>query len=156
MTTAQRLWLASAIIVLGGAILVLVLATCRGRGGSEAGPDARSTTSAPLPRGAVLGSRAMPGSSLSVSTETAIAAGQPASVVISAPELPAGAVLRAAIGTRYEGARAMAVTALGGNRWRASIVLPDPLPAKTAVLVSITMPDGAVLESGIADFILKR
>ena len=48
------------------------------------------------------------------------------------------------------------MTALAANQWRAALTLPNPLPAGTCVLVTLTLADGSVLESGTEDFVLVR
>ena len=140
MSTTMRLFLAGA---------VLALAACGGSGGG-------GSNVTPPPSTPTLGSRALPGSTVTVTPETAITAGQPASVLISAPDLPAGAAVAAAIGVDRDTATAVAVTALAANQWRAGLTLPNPLPAGTCVLVTVTLADGSVLESGYEDFVLAR
>ncbi len=126
--------------------LSAILAGCGGGGGSD--PAASTTTTVSL------GARGMPGTALSVTAETPIAAGQPVSVLIEAADLPAGASLAAKVGTSYETASSATITPLAANRWRATMTLPDPLVAKTCVLVALTLADGSVLESGLQDFVL--
>lgn len=126
------------------AALALVLTSCGGGGDS---------TSDVTP-GTALGSRAMPGSTITVTPETAISPGQPLSVLISSTDLPNGATVTAAVGVDRETATAVSVTPLPSNQWRATITLPNPLPAGTGVLVTVTLADGSVLESGTTDFVL--
>ena len=134
---------------LGLAVLVLSLTACGGGGGGDG--SATSPPSTPM-----LGSRAMPGATITVTPETAISAGQPASVLISAPDLSAGATLTAAVGVDRDTAATATITALPANQWRAVMTLPSPLPLGTCVLVTVTLADGSVLESGIDDFVLAR
>ena len=98
----------------------------------------------------------MPGSTITVTPETAIIAGQLVSVLISAPDLPAGATLSATVGADRETATAATLTPLPANQWRAALTLPNPLPFGTSVLVTVTLADGSVLESGLEDFVLAR
>lgn len=130
-------------------VAALALTACGGGGGGESIGD---TT--PPPRGQ-LGSRTVPGATISVTAETAIAAGQPASVLITAPDLLAGAALDASVGSSFETASAATVTALTGNRWRAAMTLPNPLTIDTSVLVTVNQADGSVLEAGLGDFVLS-
>ena len=118
--------------------------------GSGGGDPVTPTTNTVL-----LGQRGMPGTAVTVTAETPIAAGQVVSVLIEAANLPAGATLAAQVGTSHETATAATITSLAANRWRATITLPDPLIAKTCVLVSLTLADGSVLESGMQDFVLN-
>ena len=103
-----------------------------------------------------MGSRGMPGCIITVTPETAISAGQSASVLISAPDLPAGATLTAAVGADRYMASAASLTPLSANHWRATMILPDPLPVGTGVLVTVSLADGSVIESGMEDFVLAR
>ena len=135
------------------AALALSLTACGGGGGDNAGDGGTVT---PPPPSSPLGSRAMPGSAITVTPETAIIAGQPASVLISAPDLAAGATLSASVGADRETAALATITALPANQWRAAMTLPNPMPVGTCVLVTVTMADGSVLESGIEDFVLAR
>ena len=137
---------------LGLAVLALSLTACGGDGGGDGG----SSSATPPPTSPTLGSRAMPGTTVTVTPETAISAGQPASVLISAPDLPAGATLTAAVGVDRDTAATATITALSANQWRAAMTLPSPLPLGTCVLVTMTLADGSVLESGRDDFVLAR
>ena len=98
----------------------------------------------------------MLGCTITVTAETAIIAGQPVSVLISAPELPAGATVSATVGDERDTASAVTLTALPANQWRAAMILLSPLPVGTSVLVTVTLADGSVLESGLEDFVLTR
>lgn len=131
------------------AFVALSLTACGGGGG-----DSDSDNATPPPSTPMLGSRVMPGSTVTVTPETAISAGQPASVLITAPDLPAGATLAAAIGTDRDTATPATITPLAANHWRATLTLPTPLPAGACVLVTLTLADGSVLESGYEDFVL--
>ena len=133
------------------AVLATALTACGG-GGDAAGDG---TVTQPPPA-TTLGSRAMPGSNITVTPETAIVAGQPASVLISAPDLQPGATLTATVGDNRDTATPATITALPANQWRAAMTLPNPLPAATSVLVTVTLADGSVLESGLEDFVLAR
>ena len=135
------------------ATLAISLTACGGGGGDNAGDGGTVT---PPPPSSPLGSRAMPGSAITVIPETANIAGQPASVLISAPDLAAGATLSASVGADRETAALATITALPANQWRAAMTLPNPMPVGTCVLVTVTMADGSVLESGIEDFVLAR
>ena len=135
------------------AALAISLTACGGGGGDSAGDGGNVT---PPPPTTTLGSRAMPGSAITVTPETAIIAGQPASVLISAPDLAAGATLSAAVGADRETAAPVTITALPANQWRAAMTLPNPVPIGTCVLVTVTLADGSVLESGLEDFVLAR
>ena len=137
---------------LGLAVLALSLTACGGDGGGDGG----SSSATPPPTSPTLGSRAMPGTTVTVTPETAISAGQPASVLISAPDLPAGATLTAAVGVDRDTAATATITALSANQWRAAMTLPSPLPVGTCVLVTVILADGSVLESGRDDFVLAR
>ena len=137
---------------LGLAVLALSLTACGGDGGGDGG----SSSATPPPTSPTLGSRAMPGTTVTVTPETAISAGQPASVLISAPDLPAGATLTAAVGVDRDTAATATITSLSANQWRAAMTLPSPLPLGTCVLVTMTLADGSVLESGRDDFVLAR
>ena len=137
---------------LGLAVLALSLTACGGDGGGDGG----GSSATPPPTSPTLGSRAMPGTTVTVTPETAISAGQPASVLISAPDLPDGATLTAAVGVDRDTAATATITALSANQWRAAMTLPSPLPLGTCVLVTMTLADGSVLESGIDDFVLAR
>ncbi len=138
-------------IYLGLAVLVLSLTACGGGGGDSGGSSATPPPSTPT-----LGSRAMPGVTMTVTPETAISAGQPASLLISVADLPAGATLIATVGADRDTAAAATITALATNQWRAAMTLPSPLSAGTCVLVTLTLADGSVLESGTEDFVLVR
>ena len=135
------------------AALAISLTACGGGGEDNAGDGGNGTTP---PSTSSLGSRAMPGSAITVTPETAIIAGQPASVLISAPDLAAGATLSAAVGADRENAAPATITALPANQWRAAMTLPHPLPIGTCVLVTVTLTDGSVLESSLEDFVLAR
>lgn len=128
--------------------LALSLTACGG-GSDENGSGAPPSTP-------TLGSRAMPGSTVTVTPEAAIHAGQETSLLIAAPDLPAGATVAAAIGLDRDTATALTLTALAANQWQTVVTLPDPLPAGTCVLVTLTLADGSVLESGYEDFVLAR
>ena len=130
--------------------LALALTACGGGG------DSASDGTVTPPPGTTLGSRAMPGSTITVTPESAISAGQPLSVLITAPDLPAGATLTATVGTDRDTAIAATLTPLPGNQWRAEMTVPSPLPVGTSVLVTVTLADGSVLESGLEDFVLAR
>ena len=132
--------------------LAISLTACGG-GGGEGTSDGNAT---PPPPATALGSRVMPGSAITVTPETAIIAGQRASVLISAPDLPAGATLTATVGADRGTAAPATITALPANQWRAAMTLPNPLPVGSCVLVTMTLANGSVLESGIADFVLAR
>ena len=134
------------------AAVAFSLTACGGGGGEAAGGG----TVAQPPPAATLGSRTMPGSAITVTPETAIGAGQLASVLISAPDLPAGAILAAAVGVNHHTAVPAIITAMPANQWRAAMTLPNPLPVGTCVLVTVTLADGSVLESGIEDFVIAR
>lgn len=133
---------------LGLVVLVFLLTACGGGGGNG--------SATPPPSTPTFGSRAMPGATISVTPETTISAGQPASVLISVTDLPAGATLTAAVGADRDTAAAATITALATNQWRAAMTLPTPLSAGTCVLVTLTLADGSVLESGKEDFVLAR
>ena len=133
---------------LGLAVLVLSLTACGGGGGGG--------SATPPPTTPILGSRAMPGATMTVTPETAISAGQSASVLISATGLSAGATLTAVVGVDRDTAASATITALPANQWRAAMTLPSPLPVGTCVLVTLTLADGSVLESGTEDFVLAR
>jgi hypothetical protein len=62
----------------------------------------------------------------------------------------------AAIGIDRDTATVVPVTVVAANQWRAALTLPNPLPAGTCVLVTMTLADGSVLESGYEDFVLAR
>ena len=132
------------------AVLAMSLTAC---GGGDSASD--GTVTSPPP-GTTLGSRAMPGSTITVTPETAISVGQPLTVLISAPDLPAGATLTATVGADRDTATTATLTPLPGNQWRAAMTLPSPLPMGTSVLVTVTLADGSVLESGLEDFVLAR
>jgi len=134
------------------AVLALSLTACGGGDGD--GGDGGNVT--PPPSTPTLGSRVMPGTTVTVTSETAINAGQPASVLISVPDMPAGATLTAAVGVDRDTAAAVTITALPANHWRAAMTLPSPLLVGTCVLVTVTLADGSVLESGMEDFVLAR
>lgn len=134
------------------AALALALTACGG-GGGDGGSNGNVT---PPPPATTLGRRVMPGSAITVMSETAIMAGQPASVLIAAPDLPSGATLTATVGTDRDTAAPATITALPANQWRAAMTLPSPLPAGTSVLVTVTLADGSVLESWLEDFVLAR
>lgn len=134
------------------AAVTISLTACGGGGGEAAGGG---TITQPPPT-ITLGSRTMPGSAITVTHDTAIIAGQPASVLISAPDLQPGATLTAAVGDNRNTATFTTITALPANQWRASMTLPNPLPGGSCVLVTITLADGSVLESGLEDFVLVR
>lgn len=133
------------------AVCVLVLAGCGGSGGDAGGATGGGT---PPPPSGSLGSRALPSGTVTVMAETTISAGQPATLLIEAPSLTAGATVTASVGSTFEAATAATVTSLGANRWRAALTLPSSLEAGTGVLVTVTLADGSVLESGIGDFLL--
>ena len=133
------------------AVLAMSLSACGG--GGDSASDGTVTSSPP---GTTLGSRAMPGSTITVTPETTISAGQPLSVLISAPDLPAGATLTATVGADRDTATAATITTLTANQWRAAMTLPNPLPVGTSVLVTVTLADGSVLESGLEDFVIAR
>lgn len=137
---------------LGLAVLVLSLTACGG-GGGDSGGGSSATPPASTP---TLGSRVMPGATMTVTPETAISAGQPASVLISVTDLPAGATLTATVGADRDTAVAATITTLATNQWRAAMTLPSPLSVGTCVLVTLTLADGSVLESGTEDFVLAR
>ena len=130
--------------------LGLALTACGGGG------DSASDGTVTPPPATTLGSRAMPGSTITVTPETAISAGQPLRVLISAPDLPNGATVTAAVGVDRETATAATLTPLPANQWRAALTLPSPLPVATSVWVTVTLADGSILESGIEDFVLAR
>ena len=134
------------------AALAISLTACGGGGGDSAS-DGNAT---PPPPATALGSRAMPGSAITVTPETTIIAGQPASVLISAPDLAAGATVSASVGADRDTAVPVTISALPANQWRAAMTLPNPLPIGTCVLVTVTLADGSVLESGLDDFLLAR
>ena len=133
---------------LGLAVLAFFLTACGGGSGGGSGTSPPSTPT--------LGSRAMPGTNVTVTPETAISAGQSASVLISATDLPTGATLTAVVGVDRETAAPATITVLPANQWRAAMTLPSPLPVGTCVLVTVTLANGSVLESGIEDFVLTR
>ena len=135
---------------LGLAVLVLSLTACGG-GGGDSGGGSSATPPASTP---TLGSRVMPGATMTVTPETAISAGQPASVLISVTDLPAGATLTATVGADRDTAVAATITTLATNQWRAAMTLPSPLSVGTCVLVTVTLANGSVLESGLEDFVL--
>ena len=134
------------------AALAISLTACGGGGGDAAGGG----NATPPPSTSTLGSRAMPGAAITVTPETAIIAGQPASVIISAPDLAPGATLSATVGADRDTAAPATITALPANQWRAAMTLPNPLPVGTCVLVTVTLADGSVLESGLEDFVIVR
>ena len=136
---------------LGLAVLALSLTACGGSGGGGNGGNVTQPPTTPT-----LGSRALPGTTVTVTPETAISAGQPASVLISATDLPPGATLTAVVGVNRDTAAPATITVLAPNQWRAAMNLPSPLPVGTCVLVTVILANGSVLESGIEDFVLAR
>ena len=130
--------------------LALALTACGGGDSASDGPVN------PPPSYQSIGSRVMPGCTITVTPETEIRAGQPARVLIASPDLPAGATLTASVGADRDTGTAASITALPGNQWRATMTLPNPLPSGTCVLVTVTLADGSVLESGIEDFVVAR
>ena len=128
--------------------LAIALTACGGGDNASDGP-----VTSPPPT-VILGSRSLPGSTITVTPETAITAGQPASMLITAPDLPAGAMLTATVGADRDTATAATITPLPANHWRAAMTLSNPLPVGTSVLLTFTLADGSVLESGLEDFVL--
>ncbi len=124
--------------------LSLVLAGCGAGGG---GGDAGTTT----PTVRDLGSRSVPGGQVTVTALTALVPGQPAIFRITTVGMTGIAVVSAYLGTGFADARPLTVTADDAG-WLATATLPDPLPAASRVLVSLTDADGAVQETGVEDF----
>ena len=135
------------------AAVAFSLTAWNGGGGDAASGDTNVNQPPPV---TTLGSRTMPGSAITVTPETALHAGQPPRVLISAPDLQPGATVTATVGANRETATAATITALPANQWRAEMTLPNPIPAATSVLVTVTLADGSVLESGLEDFVLDR
>ena len=108
-------------------------------GSGEGGNGANVT---PPPSHPTMSSRAMPGTCVQATPETAISADQPTRVLISSSDLPIGATLTAAVGAERTTAIAATITALPADQWRAAMILPNPLPIGTCVLMMVTLADG--------------
>jgi hypothetical protein len=134
------------------AVIMLGLSACGGSPGSDAlnaGPEQ------PLPTiTKPLGSRAMPGTGLSVTAETPLEAGRRASIRIEAAEAQPGTRVQVAVGSSYENSTEGSITMLTSNSWRASVPLPEAMAPDTRILISLILADGSVLESGPNDFTL--
>ena len=130
----------------------LLLAGCGagGGGGDAAAPPAGDTdTTTPTIRD--LGSRSVPGGQVTVTALTALVPGQPATFRITTVGMTGVAAVSAHLGTGFADAQPLTVTADDAG-WLATATLPDPLPATSRVLVSLTDADGAVQETGVDDF----
>ena len=126
-------------LLIPAAALTIVLAGCGGGGGggSAVGPST-------LP---ALGTAALPGATLVV-TKTSGTVGAGATITIRATSADPGiATVEMLVGTNWEGATAATVVAAGAGIWDATVTLPSPLPAGSAILVRLIFSNGNVVES---------
>lgn len=119
----------------------LVPAGC-GLTGGEAGGDGAGA-------GAIVGSRAMPEATVSVSRAGADAS---AGFIVTVDPPTAVAALEVLSGSGWESATPVDVVALGEGTWRAT--LPAASSA-TGLLVRVRLGDGSILETGPADLALR-
>jgi hypothetical protein len=124
--------------------MILVMAGCGGGGGGA------KPTSDAHPAGV----RATPAGAITVSHETAIAAGQPCTLHVHlAGSAPSSVSLW--IGGEYDPPASPSVADdLGGGDYRATLDLPASIDADTAAWVRLTMADGSVIEAGRGCFAL--
>ena len=109
---------------------------------SEVPVRAQGLRAAPIlvAAGAVLGPR--------VAVLSGVTVGAGATITIRATSADPGiATVEMLVGTNWEGATAATVVAAGAGIWDASVTLPSPLPAGSAVLVRLTFSNGNVVES---------
>ena len=81
-------------------------------------------------------------------TKTSGTVGAGATITIRATSADPGiATVEMLVGTNWEGATAATVVAAGAGIWDATVTLPSPLPAGSAILVRLTFSNGNVVES---------
>ncbi len=134
---------------------LLILTAC-GSGGGGGGGDSESP--APETGSAALGSRAVPGGSVTVTKSGPSTAGrQSFRVTLVSDPLPTD--VRTWIGTEYDpAATGMAAVPVAGSPGVYDIALsvPSPLPAQAHVWVRMVHADGSVIETGHDDFRLSN
>ena len=127
-------------LLIPAALLTIFLAGCGGGGGG--GGSVGGTATPPA-----LGTAALPGATLVV-TKTSGTVGAGATITIRATSADPGiATVEMLVGTNWEGATAATVVAAGAGIWDATVTLPSPLPAGSAILVRLIFSNGNVVES---------
>lgn len=114
---------------------VLVLAACGGSGGGG------GSGSGPAPMPGVLGSRAVPGCTVTVQQTTATA--------FSIAAMPGVQSVDVLIGADYAIARPVAMAVAANGTWSGNA---DP---GSMLLVRLTMADGSLIETASGDFVLR-
>ena len=129
-------------LLIPAALLTIFLAGCGGGGGGGGGGSVGGPATPPA-----LGTAALPGATLVVTkTSGTVAAG--ATITIRATSADPGiATVEMLVGTNWEGATAATVVAAGAGIWDATVTLPSPLPAGSAILVRLIFSNGNVVES---------
>ena len=136
-------------LLIPAALLTIFLAGCGGGGGGGGGGGSTVGPSTPP----ALGAAELPGATLVV-TKTSGTVGAGATITIRATSADPGiATVETLVGNKWEGATTGAsVVAAGAGIWDASVTLPSPLPAGSAILVRVTFSDGNVVESSTDAF----
>ena len=128
-------------LLIPAALLTIFLVGCGGGGGGGGGSVVMPSTPP------ALGTAALPGATLVVTkTSGTVAAGGTITIRATSAD-PGIATVEMLVGTNWEGATAATVVAASAGIWDASVTLPSPLPAGTAVLVRLTFSNGNVVES---------
>lgn len=140
-------------------ILVTSLVGCGGSSGDVSGSSGDGgVTVPPVVAGQILGSRNVPGGTITVSTAGPVQAGA-ANVfrLTLSPDMPTPTGVRAWIGIAYdpaaEGIQATPVATTPGS-YEITLTVPSPVTAGSHVWVRLSFADGSVVETGSEDFLL--
>jgi hypothetical protein len=140
-------------------VLALSLAGCGGSSAPAGGSGDGSGNHDPgRSTGQVLGTRGVPGGTITVSCDGPLQPGTSAlfHLALSAG-MPAPSSVQAWIGVAYDpaavGVAATPVAATPGT-WDAAVTIPSPVTAGSHVWVRLTFADGSVVETGGEDFML--
>lgn len=140
-------------------VAALLLVSVVGCGGSSGGTSVSGgVTAPPSVPGQMLGSRSVPGGTITVSTAGSLQQGA-ANVfhlaLSSGMPVPTG--VRAWIGTTYdptaEGIPATPVATVPGS-YDVTVTIPSPVAAGSHVWVRLSFADGSTVETGSEDFLL--
>jgi hypothetical protein len=134
-------------------IIAAFLACLAGCNASSAGGN---STAQPGVHGQVLGTRGVPGGTVTVSTDGPLQPGAAAVFHLAlSPDMPAPAAVRAWIGVAYDptaaGIPATPVETAPGS-YEVAATVPSPVAAGSHVWIRLSFADGSVVETGSEDF----
>ncbi|MBA3938094.1 MAG: hypothetical protein H0X38_11575 [Planctomycetes bacterium] len=143
-------------------LTALLLATLIGCGGPGAGGGATAgsggTTPPPSDHGQALGTRAVPGSTVTVASDGPLQAGAAARFHLSvSTPVPVPLEVRAWIGGAYDPAIVgIQATPVAIGTYDVTVPIPSPIPIDSHVWVRMVFADGSVIETGREDFMLVQ